>query len=229
MVANTPVAPKRRLLDVPAPLGKVVAEYRIEAGTAQAYTVTQGQYIQIIDVEGSQCSDFLAFAGDDYSQMLDSTVTRTLNGVANPQVGLHGKYFDGSMQPMVEVIQDTCDRHDSFLLACTPRYYADAGYPGHPSCSDNFNRAIAPYGISPKPGWPAINFFFNTQIDCTNTVASAESWSRPGDYVLLKAHQTLLCASSACPDDIDSANAWQPTPIHVRIYAADQTFERAVG
>ncbi len=215
--------------DVPAALGRVVAEHRIEAGSALAYAVTAGQYIQIIDIEGSQCSDFLAFAGEGYRQMLDSTVTRTLNGVANPQVGLHGKYFSQTMQPMVEVIQQTCDRHDSFLLACTPRYYEDAGYPGHPSCTDNFNRLLVDYGIASKLGWPAINFFFNTQIDCAGEVASAESWSRPGDYVLLKAHQDLLCASSACPDDIDPANGWQPTPIHIRIYEANQPFEKATG
>ncbi len=219
-----PVATER----IPAALGTVVAEYRIEAGQAIAYTVTQGQHIQIIDIEGSQCSDFLAFAGSHHQLEIDSTVTRTLNGIANPQAGLHGKYFSQSMQPMVEVIQDTCGRHDSFSLACTPRYYEDAGYPGHPSCSDNFNRLLAPYGIVARPGWPAINFFFNTEIDCAGSVVAEESWSRPGDYVLLKAHQDLLCASSACPDDIDSANGWQPTPIHVRIYAA-QSFDRAMG
>lgn len=215
--------------DVPAALGEMVAEYRIEPGSAQAYPVQLGQYIQIIDVDGSQCSDFLAFAGEDYSQTLDSTVTRSLNGIVNPKAGLHSKYFSQAMQPMVEVIQDTCDRHDSFLLACTPRYYEDAGYPGHPSCSDNFNRILAPYGLPAKPGWPAINFFFNTEIDCSGNIIAAESWSRPGDYVLLKAHQTLLCASSACPDDIDAANGWQPTPIHIRIYAAKQSFYRATG
>ena len=208
--------------DIPPPLGTVVAEYRIAPGTAIAYPITQGQYLQIIDVAGSQCSDFLAFASDDYSEAIDSTVTRTLNGTASPQAGLHSKYFSPSMQPLVEVIQDTCDRHDSFLLACTPRYYEDVGYPGHPSCSDNFNQVLAPYGMAPKPGWPAINFFFNTQVDGHGEVISEESWSRPGDYVLLKAHQDLLCASSACPDDIDPANGWHPTPLHVRIYGADQ-------
>ncbi|MEO0409121.1 MAG: DUF1989 domain-containing protein, partial [Cyanobacteria bacterium P01_A01_bin.135] len=151
------------------------------------------------------------------------------NGIANPQAGLHSKYFSQIFNPLVEVIQSTCDRHDSFLLACTPRYYEDAGYPGHPSCSDNFNRVLAPYGIAPRPGWPAVNFFYSTQVDCHGTIGFDESWSRPGDYVLLRAHQNLLCASSACPDDIDPANGWHPTPIHARIYAADHSFPRVIG
>ncbi|MEL6453160.1 MAG: DUF1989 domain-containing protein [Cyanobacteria bacterium J06623_5] len=234
-----------RYSDIPAPLGTVVAEYRIAPGSAIAYPVTQGQYIQIIDVCGSQCSDFLAFSqesdGIGPQQEIDSTVTRTLSGVANPQAGLHSKYFSQTLQPLVEVIQATCTRHDSFLLACTSRYYEDAGYPGHPSCSENFNRVLSPYGIGERAGWPAINFFFNTEVDCHGNIVAQESWSRSGDYVLLQAHQNLLCASSACPDDIDPANGWEPTPIHVRIYAAQQddkgdndgaahrSFARAIG
>jgi aminomethyltransferase len=220
--------------DLPEPLGQVVAEYRIEAATAIAYPVQAGQYIQIIDVEGAQCSDFLAFAAaDDYTttdrEELDGTVTRTLNGLAIPQAGLHGKYFSNRMQPLFEVIQDTCGRHDSFMLACTDRYYEDAGYPGHPSCSGNFNQVLAPYGIAARPGWAAVNFFFNTEAAPDGTIASGESWSRPGDYVLLQASRDLLCASSACPDDIDAANDWNLTAIHIRIYDASAAFVRAIG
>ena len=229
MQVPSPTQSSAHYPDVSAPLGKVIAEYRIAAATAIAYRVQAGQYIQIIDVEGIQCSDFLAFAGDNHSEALDSTVTRTLLNQTMPQAGLHSKYFSQAMRPLVEVIQDTCDRHDSFLLACTNQYYEDAGYPGHPSCSDNFNRVLAAYGIAPRPGWPAVNFFFNTAVEDNGSILSAESWSRPGDYVLLQAHQDLLCASSACPDDIDPANGWHPTAIHIRIYGADEKFPRAIG
>lgn len=219
----------RAYIDLPEPLGKVVAEYRIRAATAIAYPVKAGQYIQIIDLEGCQCSDFLAFAGENYEQEVDGTVTRTLNGLAVPQAGLHGKYFSQATQPMFEVIQDTCGRHDSFLLACTAQYYEDAGYPGHPSCSQNFNKALQPYGIAPRPGWAAVNFFFNTTLDCEGAIVAGESWSRPRDYVLLRASRDLLCASSSCPDDIDPTNGWKPTPIHVRIYDAGSEFPKAMG
>ena len=56
-----------------------------------------------------------------------------------------------------------------------------------------------------------------------------EPWSRPGDYVLLRAMTDLVCASSSCPDDIDPANGWQVTPIHVRVYAPDNTFSMAIA
>ena len=68
------ILPADRFTDIPPPLGDVVAEYRIAPGEAIAYSVTAGQFIQIIDVAGSQCSDFLAFGGDRHSDPLDLRV-----------------------------------------------------------------------------------------------------------------------------------------------------------
>src|SRR4029077_1904533 len=35
--------------------------------------------------------------------------------------------------------------------------------------------------------------------------------------------------STACPDDIDATNAWNPTDIHVRVYPARNNFSRAIA
>lgn len=215
---------------LPAPLAPPLLDLRIAAATAQAFTVRAGEYIQIIDVEGKQCSDFLAFEAADLARGvekgLDPTVTRTLMGAAYPGPGLHSKYFDADMRPLVEIVQDTVGRHDTFALACTAKYYEDAGYPGHANCSDNFNVALAPYGIAARRGWPAINFFYNTQVDAHNVLTMDEPWSRPGDYVLLRAMTDLVCATSSCADDIDPANGWHPTDIQVRVYDASAAFSK---
>lgn len=217
----------------PAPLAEPLCDMRIDSSTASAYQIRAGQFIQIIDVQGKQCSDFLAFdargldEGREYG--LDATTTRTIGGGAYPRPGLFGKFFDGRGRPLVEVVRDTVGRHDTFALACTAKYYADAGYPGHVNCTDNFNHALAPYGVTPKTGWPALNVFYNTSFDAAHQLTSDEPWSRPGDYVLLRAATDLVCASSACPDDIDPANGWLPTDIHVRIYDSTRRFSVAVG
>ena len=219
--------------DLPEPLAPPVAEYRIADSTAQVYEVREGQWIQIIDVEGRQCSDLIAFdlaaLQDGREVALDATATRTVQGLSLPQPGLHSKFLDAAMQPMLQVVQDTVGRHDSFLLACTPKFYEDSGYFGHVSCSENFNKALAPYGIAPRAGWPAINLFFNTNVGDCGTIFSDEPWSRAGDYVLLRAQRDLLIGSSSCPDDIDAANGWQPTDIHVRVYGADEEFPRSIA
>jgi len=218
---------------LPPPLGEVIAEYRIDRCTAQSYTVKEGQYLQIIDVEGRQCSDFLAFDArkldKGIERGLDLSATRTFMGSLYPLPGLASKYFDRDLQPLCDVIRDTCGRHDSFGLACTARFYEDAGYPGHPSCSENFNAVLARYGLEKRPGWQAINLFYNTGVNAQNAIFLNDPWSRPGDYVLMRAMTDLVCGSSACPDDIDATNAWNPTDVHVRIYGEKESFSRGVA
>jgi aminomethyltransferase len=218
---------------LPPPLAEPRVDVHIDRAAARAYEVGEGETIQVIDVAGRQCSDFLAFDSRKLQQGvergLDATTTRTLMGAAYPSPGLCSKFFDEDMQPLVEVVRDTVGRHDTFGLACTAKYYEDMGYPGHANCSDNFSHALAPQGIRRRKGWPAINFFYNTRINAQNVLYLDEPWSRPGDYVLLRAMKDLVCASSACPDDIDPANAWNPTDIHVRIYPARHAFSRGVA
>ncbi len=218
---------------LPAPLADARADNRIANSTAMAYTVAAGEYIQVIDVAGRQCSDFQCFAraklDAGVERCLDATTTRTLMGSAYPQPGLQAKFYDVDFEPLIEVIQDTCGRHDSFGLACTAKYYDDAGYPGHVNCSDNFNRALAPYPIAPRKGWMAMNLFFNTFFDDAHQFAFDEPWSRPGDYILLRALKELVCTSSACPDNITVANGWNPSDIHVRIYPRKNLFKRAIA
>ncbi len=217
----------------PPPLAATKFDLRIEAATASAYRVSAGDYIQIVDIAGKQCSDFIAFdaaeleAGRECG--IDPTVTRTLMGHAVPAPGLHARYFDARMQPLVEIVRDTVGRHDAFLLACAPKYYADMGYPGHANCTDNFNAAVAPFGVAPRAGWPAINFFYNTFVRPDGTIGSDEPWSRPGDYVLLRALTDLVCASSSCADDIDPSNAWHPTDIQLRVYDKSCAFSKGIA
>jgi len=218
---------------LPDPLADPRLEFRVDKCTAGQIMVQAGEYIQIIDVAGRECSDFLAFSAAGLDQgkerHIDMTTTRTLMGSAYPGPGLYSKYFDRDMEPMVEVIQDTCGRHDTFGLACAARYYEDQGYFGHPNCSDNLNAIMAPFGVRPRRGWEAVNFFYNTGIDDHNVLFLDEPWSRPGDYVLLKAMTDLVCASTACPDDTSAANGWNPTDIHVRIYTPEKAFSRAIA
>ena len=135
--------------ELPPPLAEPRLDVRVDAATALAYEVRAGEFIQVIDVEGKQCSDFLAFHRGKLERGiergLDATTTRSLMGQAYPQPGLQGKFYDVDMDPLVDVVRDTVGRHDTFALACTAKYYEDMGYPGHVNCTENFNGQIAPY------------------------------------------------------------------------------------
>ncbi len=218
---------------LPDPLAEPRLDFEVPRASALAYEVAAGEYIQVIDVQGRQCSDFLAFHSgklqDGLERGLDSTTTRSLMGNAYPQPGLYGKFYDQDQIPLVEVVRDTVGRHDTFALACYAKYYEDMGYFGHVNCTDNFNEQLLPYTIAARKGWPALNFFYNTAFDAGGALIGDEPWSRPGDYVLVRAMTDLLCLSSACPDDIDPANAWNPTEVHVRVYPAKERFSVAIA
>ena len=219
--------------DLPGPLAEPVLDLRVKSATAQAYFVKAGDYVQIIDVDGRQCTDFQCFSARKLDRgiehALDVTTSRTLMGHAYSMPGLHAKYFDQDFLPLIEVVQDTVGRHDAFAMACASKYYDDIGYPGHVNCSDNFNGVLAAHGVAPRAGWMAVNLFFNTAIDRHGVLISDEPWSRPGDYVLFRALTDLICVSSACPDDTSPANGWYLSDIHVRTYAGATKFQRAVA
>ena len=219
--------------ELPDPLADPILDIRVKSATAEGYLVRAGEYIQIMDVDGRQCTDFQCFDARKLDRglqhPLDVTTTRTILGHSYAMPGLHAKYFDHENTALVEVVQDTCGRHDAFAMACSAKYYDDIGYPGHINCSDNFNSARAPYGVEARTGWMAANFFFNTWIDGHGVLMTDEPWSRPGDYVLLRALTDIVCVSSACPDDTSPANGWHLSDIHVRSYAANERFQRAVA
>ena len=80
--------PADRASILPEPLADPLQDIRIKASTASAYLVRAGEYIQVIDVSGRQCTDFQALSARKVDKgldlALDSTVTRTLLGRSYP-------------------------------------------------------------------------------------------------------------------------------------------------
>ena len=216
---------------IPDPIYDPLNETNIDRKTAISFEVKEGDYIQIICPTGRQCSDFVAFDTSKLSKGiekgLDWQTTRTFMGNTFPGPGLFSKFYDTDHEPLVEVIRDTVGRHDTFNLACTAKYYEDAGYFGHPNCSDNLSNSMEKFGVAKKKGWHAINLFFNTSAGGQNSLLSDESFARPGDYVIMRALKDLTCGTSACPSDIDPCNSWNPTDIFVRTYDKKKEFTKS--
>ena len=87
---------------LPEPLADPLQDIRVNHSTAEAYFVRAGEYIQIIDVAGRQCTDFQCFAarkldkGEEHP--LDVTTTRSMTGQSYPLPGLFSKAFDQGMR-----------------------------------------------------------------------------------------------------------------------------------
>jgi len=230
-VKRAKITNDKELSIIPDPVFEPHYEKNIDRQTAISFQVKEGDYIQIISPAGRQCSDFVAFdtrkLDKKIEKGLDWQTTRTFMGNTFPGPGLFSKFYDTDHEPLVEVIRDTVGKHDTFNLACTSKYYEDAGYFGHPNCSDNLNNAMAEYGVEKQKGWQAINLFFNTSATGLNSVISDESFARPGDYVMFRALKDLTIGTTACPSDIDACNSWNPTDIFVRTYDKKKEFSKS--
>ena len=83
---------------LPEPLAEPRLDLRVDRASALAYEVKEGEYIQIIDVQGRQCSDFLAF----HRAKLERGLERGMDGVNHP-------HADGvrlsAARPLLEVLR----------------------------------------------------------------------------------------------------------------------------
>ncbi len=230
-IKRSKIVNDKELSVIPDPVFEPNYEKIIDRQSSISYQVKEGDYIQIISPAGRQCSDFVAFDTRKLEKKiekgLDWQTTRTFMGNTFPGPGLFSKFYDTDHEPLIEVIRDTVGKHDTFNLACTSKYYEDAGYFGHANCSDNLNNSMMKYGINKQKGWHAINLFFNTSATGLNSVVSDESFARPGDYVMFRALKDLTIGTTACPSDIDACNSWNPTDIFVRTYDKKKEFSKS--
>ena len=100
------------------------------------------------------------------------------------------------------------------------KYYEDMGYPGHANCTENFNAPARPATASPPRRAGRRSTSSTTPaFDAGPRAACPTSPGRgPATTSCCGRSTDLVCASSACPDDIDPANGWDPTDVHVRVY-----------
>jgi uncharacterized protein YcgI (DUF1989 family) len=116
------------------------------------------------------------------------------------------------------LVEDTVGVHDLMTVACDRyRYFVDYGSEGHPNCLDNLAGALAPYGIT-KPYVPEnINLFQNTVLDNRGNMRIETPLSKAGDYVAMRCLIDSVVAISACPQDFNPCNGFNPTELAVRV------------
>jgi uncharacterized protein len=162
---------------------------RIPKGTAHAVTLQAGQRLRIIDVEGTQVADFIAFNADDLTESLSTVHTLVSIGRLFPTTG--DKLRTNRRRPMAEITRDDTGRHDMLIAMCDPwRYEYDFGVKDHRSCSDNYLEGTVQFG---------------------------QSLAKPGDVVELLALLPLIAAVSACPMDLNPISGFATRDVAIEI------------
>lgn len=194
----------------------LVRQRSIRPGVAEAVELAEGELLQIIDVEGKQVADFVAFATGDAGEWGSTSVTRSAND--NVMMTLGKEIYSNRRRPLLELLEDTVGRHDMLFACCDPIRYEKLGAPGHANCRQALAESLAGRGIGPDSVPDPINWFMNVAIKQRGELDIRQPLSVAGDYVVLKALAPVVAAVSACPQDLAPTNGGKPTDIVIRVY-----------
>ncbi len=181
-----------------------------------AFTLQRGQRLTVIDPEGRQVSDLLAFNADDLDEVISSG--RTLDYASRLYLTTGDPLYSNRSNVMLTIEEDMVGRHDFLLTPCSKDtfriIYGDTD--PHRGCFGNLVAALAPWEIAPDRIPTAFNCFMNVPIDgATGTFTVEAPLSRAGDHIRFRAEMDLVIALTAC--SALQSNGGSFKPIHYRI------------
>ena len=189
---------------------------RLAPQTGTAFHLAAGSTLRIIDVEGEQVSDVVAFAAGG-QEWLSSGRSIDYNGTINFGEG-HVLYSNAS-NPMLRIVHDSVGRHDFLCAPCSLEMFERIyGFgPGHPSCFGNLVSSLAPFGITPDRIPTTFNAFMNTELSLTGEIKVIPPASKAGDFIEFRAEMDLIVGLTACSAEL--SNNWRFKPIEYEILA----------
>lgn len=185
-----------------------------QSGTA--FTLKAGQRLTVIDPEGQQVSDLVAFNAEDTNEWLSSG--RTLDYASKFLLSTGDILYSNRSSPMLTIERDDVGRHDFLLAPCSKEMFAKLyGHTEpHRGCFGNLAAALEPYGIAPDRIPTAFNVFMNVQVNGANGQLSVEPpLSKAGDSTVFLAQMDLVVALTAC--SAGQSNNFRFKPIQYRV------------
>lgn len=190
--------------------------HEIAPRTGTAFKLRQGQKLKVIDPQGEQVSDLLAFNGTDVREVISSG--RTLDYASRIFLTSGDVLYSNRSNVMLRILEDTVGRHDFLLTPCSKDtfriIYGDKD--PHRGCFGNLSAALEPYGIEPDQIPTAFNVFMNVPVNAeTGELKVDPPLSNAGDYVIFEAAMELIVGMTAC--SALQSNNYAFKPIHYEI------------
>ena len=180
-----------------------------------AFTLERGQVLKVIDPEGTQVSDLIAFSADDVRETLSNG--RTFDYEETLRMGAGNCLWSNRSEVMLRIVEDTVGTHDFLLTPCSEatfrHFYPEQ--PVHRGCFGNLAEALAPFGIEPDQIPCAFNVFMNVPVAPDGKLRVDPPVSKPGDYIRLRAEMDLIIGLTACSAYASNGGSFKP--IHFEI------------
>ncbi len=181
-----------------------------------AFVLRAGETLRVIDPEGEQVGDLLAFGRQDIREAISSG--RTFDYASRIYLTKGDPLYSNRSNVMLRIVEDTVGRHDFLLTHCSREMfrilYGDAE--PHQGCFGNLATALEPFGIFPDSLPAAFNCFMNVPVDgTTGAFRVLPPLSRAGDSISFLAEMDLIIGLTAC--SAGQSNNFSYKPIHYEI------------
>ena len=184
------------------------------------FAVGKGNTFGVVDVEGGQVGDLVAFNRYDLHERLDQSRTRINNWKYRISVG--DPVYSNKNNGMLTIIEDKVGIHDLTFPGCSSFAYETLLRVGKKKgCIENLTDALnqelndhfETFEI-PSP----FTLFMNVEYDLkSNQPKILPAASKADDYVKLRSVMDCIITVSSCPDDITDCNLGKVKPLEVRI------------
>src|SRR6185503_5383658 len=162
----------------------------IPAGGAVPLRLARGQHLRIIDAEGGQSGDLMAFSADGRERLSNG---RTFDYGGKVFLTTVDVLWSDLSNPMLTIVADDVGRHDFLYASCSLEMYrmqyGVTGY--HANCADNLGAALRELGLEPGTLPTAFNFFMNVDVSPDGRLKIQPPKCRKGDSVVLRAEMDL--------------------------------------
>jgi uncharacterized protein YcgI (DUF1989 family) len=185
-----------------------------QSGTA--FLLKKDQRLRVIDPKGGQVSDMVLFNAGDPAEKLSSG--KTLDFEESLYITAGNFLWSNRSNKLAYIEEDTNGRNDFLLAPCCPKtfqiMYGESEY--HPSCKENLEKALNPYGITSDDIPVAFNIFMNVQWDSAGKLSVLPPTSVAGDQLVITAQTNLLVGLTACSAEDSNGGTFKPIHFEIR-------------
>ncbi len=191
----------------------LVSEIVVPAREGRGVIVRKGQLLDIVDLEGQQVGDLVAWRRDDPSEYMSPAHTVSCN--ASIRLGQGSQVFTNHRNPIFTIVRDDVGKHDIVVPCCDPeRYSRDFGLKDHRSCLQNLEQARdlldESFEIRGEQAW---NVFMHNRVTDEGKVVTDPAAHGARATITLRAEMDVVALLSACPQDLTPCNAFNCTPM----------------
>ena len=170
----------------------------ISPRSGTAFRLARGEILTVIDPQGQQVADLVAFSAADLREVISSG--RSLDYASKLYLTEGDDLYSNRSNVMLRIVEDKVGRHDFLLTPCSRDtfriiYHDDDPHHG---CFGNLATALSPFGIEPDQIPVAFNCFMNVVIQPNGVFTVEAPLSRSGDFIKFRAEMDLVIGLTAC-------------------------------